>query len=172
MISKDTLAGWEIVVIEDEPDNREVVARILQFCGATVHIANNGKHGLALIDSLALVPTLIVLDISMPAMDGWETIKRIREDPALHQIPVVAVTAHAMQGDRERILAAGFDLHIPKPIEVHSFIEGIAKVVPPPATTEATQDQPPATDKPSTTEATEDKSAVAHVALDEKGTGP
>ncbi len=102
-----------IALIEDNEDNRLLLQVML---GETYELAEypTGPTGLAGIR--ARRPDLLLLDISLPGMDGLEVLAELRADPALANLPVIALTAHAMTGDRERLLAAGFDEYISKPI--------------------------------------------------------
>src|SRR5690606_32880896 len=99
-IRRDILQGWEVVVIDDEPDSLEVASRILRFYGANVYTASNGKEGLELIRHHR--PKFVISDLSMPVMDGWEMLFEIQQDRHIAQIPIIALTAHAMMGDRTR----------------------------------------------------------------------
>ncbi len=102
-----------IAVVEDNEDNRLLVSAILGDAYAIVEYAS-GREALA---GLSRDPAdLVLLDISLPEMDGEEVLRRIRSTPAISRMPVVALTAHAMAGDRERYLAAGFDAYLSKPI--------------------------------------------------------
>lgn len=101
-----------ILYIEDTADNRDLVTQILETEYA-VHTAVNGEEGIAL--ARALQPDLILMDISLPVMDGLTCTRHLREDPQLRGVPVVALTAHCMVGDRERALAAGCDDFLSKP---------------------------------------------------------
>lgn len=114
---------WVVVLVDDHEDNIVVARTALEFYGATVHTALDGAEGLELI--AAVQPNLILLDLSMPIMDGWEMFRRVRERPELAEVPVVALTAHAMDGDRERVLKAGFDGYIAKPFNVVGFVGDI-----------------------------------------------
>lgn len=102
-----------IAVIEDNPDNRLLLQAIL---GDAYDIAEYDNGTDALVGMRASPPNVVLLDISLPAMDGNEILARIRADATLKQVPVIALTAHAMTGDREKYLAAGFDEYITKPI--------------------------------------------------------
>lgn len=102
-----------IAVIEDNPDNRLLVRAILEDRYELVEF-ETGKKALAAIP--ADPPDLVLLDISLPEMDGGEVLERIRAIEGLEGLPVIALTAHAMLGDRERFLAAGFDEYVSKPI--------------------------------------------------------
>lgn len=117
------LRGWDVVIVDDEEDSLEVAEILLTELGATVHTAINGQEGLALIRRV--LPQLVISDLSMPVMDGWGLIFEMRKDPALRAIPALALTAHAMLGDRERTLAAGFQDYLTKPIEAQPFIRDL-----------------------------------------------
>jgi CheY-like chemotaxis protein len=117
------LRGWDVVIVDDEEDSLEVAEILLLELGATVHTATNGKDGVALIRQVR--PQLVISDLSMPIMDGWGLIFEMRKDPDLRNIPALALTAHAMQGDRERTLAAGFQDYLTKPIEAKPFIRDL-----------------------------------------------
>jgi CheY-like chemotaxis protein len=97
----------------------------LSFYGAKVYTAQDGVEGLRILQTVT--PTFILLDLSMPHMDGWEMLKELRKDPRWSHIPVIALTAHAMTGDRDRVLDAGFDDYIAKPFHLTTFIEDIRR---------------------------------------------
>jgi CheY-like chemotaxis protein len=120
-IPPDLLKGWDIIVIDDEPDSLEVARYILDFYGATVHTATNGKEGIALVKQVR--PRFVISDLSMPEMDGWEFMHVLKTTVATGDIPVVALTAHAMKGDRERAIAAGFHNYITKPLTADTFMD-------------------------------------------------
>ena len=102
-----------IAVVEDNADNRLLLQAILEECYSLTEYTT----GSAALEGLTRqVPDLILLDISLPGMDGLEVLQHIRADARLQNIPVIALTAHAMAGDRERFLAAGFDGYLTKPI--------------------------------------------------------
>jgi len=102
-----------IALVEDNPDNRLLVQAILDDVYEIVEY----ETGVAALEGLAtFVPDLVLLDISLPEMDGTEVLRRIRQDPRLDAVPVIALTAHAMAGDRERFLADGFNDYLTKPI--------------------------------------------------------
>jgi CheY-like chemotaxis protein len=103
----------KIAVIEDNPDNRLLLRAILED---RYEIADY-ESGFEALKSLSVQsPDLVLLDISLPEMDGTEVLKKIRGEPALSKLPVIALTAHAMSGDREKYLALGFDNYVAKPI--------------------------------------------------------
>jgi two-component system cell cycle response regulator DivK len=102
-----------IAVVEDNADNRLLLQAILEGLYDVVEYENGAD---ALAGLAASLPSLVLLDISLPGMDGNEILSRIRKNEALKQLPVIALTAHAMSGDREKYLAAGFNDYITKPI--------------------------------------------------------
>ncbi len=108
-----------ILVIEDNPFNLELVTDLLEAFGYTVLAARDGARGIELVRQEKL--DLIICDIQMPGMDGYEVAAYLKRDPMLSRIPLVAVTALAMVGDREKVLSAGFDGYIDKPISPEIF---------------------------------------------------
>jgi two-component system cell cycle response regulator len=114
-------------VIEDNPTNLELMVYLLSTCGHEVLEAHEGADGLQRAKSDT--PDLVLLDIHMPHMDGYEVARRLRADPKCSRIPLVAVTALAMVGDREKILASGFNGYIAKPIEAERFLSQVTEFV-------------------------------------------
>ncbi len=110
-----------VAVVEDNADNRLLVRAILEdeFEVTEYETGAEALEGLP-----AELPDLVLLDISLPGMDGTEVLRRMKEDERLESVPVVALTAHAMAGDRERFLAAGFDEYLTKPIVDESVLMG------------------------------------------------
>jgi two-component system cell cycle response regulator DivK len=102
-----------VAVVEDNPDNRLLLRA---FLGDLYRIVEYENGPAALAGFRAEVPDAVLMDVSLPGMDGLEVLARVRADAALKGLPVIALTAHAMQGDRERFLAAGFDDYVAKPI--------------------------------------------------------
>lgn len=121
------LAGQTILVVDDEPDNLEVVAVLLQLCDADVLTAGNGQEALTLIRKYQ--PKFIICDLSMPVMSGWEMMHILKNDDAIKDTPVIALTAHAMTGDRQRALAAGFHNYLSKPLQPETFIRDLLQLV-------------------------------------------
>jgi len=119
-LPNDLLAGWPVLIVDDEEDSLEVASFILGFYGAEVHIARNGREGLAVARQVR--PEFILSDLSMPDMDGWEMLRELSMTPATQHIPVIALTAHAMRGDRERAIGAGFHNYLTKPLTAKTFI--------------------------------------------------
>jgi CheY-like chemotaxis protein len=117
------LVGWKILVIDDEQDSADVATRVLRFYGAQVTTACNGKEGLELVRKVQ--PRLVISDLSMPVLDGWGVIAAMKNDRSLMDIPAIALTAHAMSGDRERAIAAGFHNYLSKPLTPVSFVQDL-----------------------------------------------
>lgn len=120
-------AGWVVLIIDDTPDNLTVAMTALKFHGAEVHTARSGETGLDLLQTIR--PTLILLDIRMPFMDGWTTFRILRDNPVTARIPVIAITAYAMEGDQEKTLEAGFDGYISKPFDMFTFVSTIDQIL-------------------------------------------
>lgn len=112
-----------ILIIEDNPENMQLMMYLLTAFGHTVLETTLGEKGLRLAKEES--PDLILCDLHMPGMDGYEVAKRLKLDPQLAAIPLVAVTAYAMVGDREKVLAAGFNGYISKPINPELFVSEI-----------------------------------------------
>ncbi len=127
MIPDNLLEGWDIAVLDDEEDSLEVAEIILTEYGATVHTAMDGQEGLDIVRRVK--PRFVISDLSMPTMDGWGFINSIRNDPELASIPVIALTEHAMVGDRERAVAAGFHNYLTKPLTVDTFMADLVKLL-------------------------------------------
>jgi CheY-like chemotaxis protein len=108
-----------ILLVEDVEDNRALARFLLEADGHEVEEAVTGAE--ALEKAAAMPPDLVLMDLSLPEMDGWEATRRLLADPATAGVPIVAVTAHAMAGDRERVLAAGFRGYVAKPLDVGTF---------------------------------------------------
>jgi CheY-like chemotaxis protein len=116
-----------ILLVEDNEMNRDMLSRRLARRGHEVLIAFDGGEGVA--RASADLPDLILMDMSLPVLDGWEATRRIKADPATSKIPLIALTAHAMAGDREHALAAGCDDYDTKPIELDRLVEKIAALL-------------------------------------------
>ena len=110
----------KILLVEDNEMNRDMLSRRLQRRGHDLVVAGDGAAGVAKARSEA--PDLILMDMSLPVLDGWEATRQIKADPATGDIPIIALTAHAMSADREKALAAGCDDYDTKPIEFPRLI--------------------------------------------------
>jgi CheY-like chemotaxis protein len=108
-----------ILVVEDNERNLKLLRDVLEYAGYDVRAARTAEDGIAL--AVSEPPDLVLMDLQLPGIDGMEALRRLRETPRTAGIPVVAVTAQAMKQDRERILRAGFDGYLEKPISVRAF---------------------------------------------------
>ena len=115
-----------ILLVEDDEMNRDMLSRSLRRRGFRVTEAVDGRQGVRLGNEAR--PDLILMDLSLPEIDGWEAIRRLKGDPATQAIPVVALTAHAMSADRESALAAGADDYDTKPIDLNRLLAKIEKL--------------------------------------------
>jgi two-component system, cell cycle response regulator DivK len=109
----------QILYIEDNPDNRTLVRRVLQSEGYVVREAPDGRTGLQM--AAEQRPDLVLMDINLPEVDGYEITARLKQLTGMSQVPVIAVTANVMKGDREKTLAAGCDGYIQKPIDIDTL---------------------------------------------------
>jgi two-component system, cell cycle response regulator DivK len=105
----------KILLVEDNEMNRDMLSRRLSRKGHEVFIATDGAEGVD--KALSKMPDLILMDMSLPVLDGWEATRQLKAKPETQHIPVIALTAHAMAGDREKCLAAGCDEYDTKPVE-------------------------------------------------------
>jgi two-component system, cell cycle response regulator DivK len=117
----------KILIAEDNAVNRELLRELLEMCGYTVVEACDGEEALRIIEQTQ--PDLVLLDIGMPLLDGFGVIRKIRENPRFASMPVVAVTAYAMQGDREKILSSKFDGYLSKPVDARSLVQELDRVL-------------------------------------------
>jgi two-component system cell cycle response regulator DivK len=118
----------KILYVEDNDDNVYMLKNRLTRAGFTVVIATNGVQGVAMAASEH--PDLIIMDLTLPDTDGWEATQRIKADPATTHIPIVALTANAMAGDREKAIAAGCDDFDTKPVEMPRLLDKIRALAP------------------------------------------
>lgn len=118
-----------VLIIEDKQANLDLMSYLLQAFGHTVYTAMDGEEGLAAVQRDT--PDLIVCDIHLPGTDGYEVARQLDANPTLRHIPLIAVTALAMVGDREKVLSAGFDGYISKPIAPESFVSQVDAFLPP-----------------------------------------
>ena len=117
--------GKSILLVEDNLHNRRIFSGVLAYHGFVVHEATDGEE--AIQKATELVPDLILMDLSLPVLDGWTATRRIKDIPALTKVPIIALTAHAMSGDEERARASGCDGYLSKPISLTSFLETVEK---------------------------------------------
>ena len=121
----------KILLVEDNEMNRDMLSRRLQRRGHEVLVAVDGADGLEI--AHRDLPELILMDMSLPVLEGWEATRQLKADPATSGIPVIALTAHAMSEDRERALAAGCDDYDTKPVELPRLVSKIDALLKPPA---------------------------------------
>jgi len=126
-ITSKLLKGWDVLVVDDEPDSLLVARSLLQMCGANVQTASNGKEGFEVAQKLR--PQFIISDLSMPVMSGWQMLHMLKNNLATREIPVIALTAHAMAGDRQRAIEVGFHNYLVKPLRPESFINDLLKLL-------------------------------------------
>ena len=118
----------KILYVEDNDDNIYVVKNRMARAGFTVLVATDGAQGVTM--AIAEKPDIILMDMSLPVLDGWEATRRIKAAPETRHIPVIALTAHAMTGDREKALAAGCNDFDTKPVELTRLLGKIHALVP------------------------------------------
>jgi CheY-like chemotaxis protein len=121
------LSAWNVVIVDDEPDNRGLLEFVLSSYHATVRTAESAQQCLALMEQE--YPTILLADVQMPGISGIELLEQVREHPGWPKIPAIAITAYTMPGDRERILAAGFDGYIAKPLTVMGLVDELQALV-------------------------------------------
>lgn len=113
----------KILIIEDNELNRDMLSRRLQRYGYEIILAVDGQEGINVTQEK--LPDLILMDMSLPILDGWEVTKILKKDPKTKHIPVIALTAHAMIGDKEKALDAGCDDYDTKPVDMPRLLEKI-----------------------------------------------
>ncbi len=121
------LSNWKVMIVDDEPDNRGILEFVLTNYKAEVRCAESAQECLKMMEEES--PTLLLADIQMPGMSGEELLAKVREKDSWHDMPVIAITAYAMPGDRERFLAAGFDGYIAKPLSVMELADELKKII-------------------------------------------
>jgi two-component system, cell cycle response regulator DivK len=112
-----------LLIIEDNDENRDALARRLQRRGFEVVTASDGEQGVAMAKSEA--PDLILMDMNMPVLDGWQASRRLRTDPAMKKVPIIGLTAHALSGDREKAIQAGCSDYHTKPVDFEQLISQV-----------------------------------------------
>jgi CheY-like chemotaxis protein len=123
-----TAVTAHILIVEDNPQSLELMTYLLGAAGHTVHTAQSGVQ--ALHAALSRRPDLVLLDLQLPDLDGYEVLRALRDDKRCAALKIIAVTAVAMVGDRERTLTAGFDHYVPKPINPRTFVAEIENWLP------------------------------------------
>jgi two-component system cell cycle response regulator DivK len=118
----------KILLVEDNPENRDMLSRRLIRKGFELCFAGDGATAVS--NAALESPDLILMDLSLPVIDGWEATRRIKADPETSRIPIIALTAHAMSGDRERALSAGCNDYDTKPVDLPRLLAKIADLLP------------------------------------------
>jgi two-component system, cell cycle response regulator DivK len=117
------MLGERVLIVEDNEKNMKLVRDVLQASGYSTFEATTGEQAVEL--ALVHEPALVLMDVQLPGIDGVETLEKLRQDERTSSIPVLALTAQAMSGDRERFLEAGFDGYLAKPVDVGALIEAV-----------------------------------------------
>jgi CheY-like chemotaxis protein len=120
--------NWNVLIVEDEYDSIQVMTRVLTHHGATVYVARNGRECLRILKDFT--PSVILMDLDMPIMDGWETLAQIRANPGTKHLPVVAITAYHSANVAEDAARAGFNDYFPKPVSIRSIMPRLEQIVP------------------------------------------
>lgn len=118
---------WRVLVVEDQDDSIQVVSQILQHYDIDVYVARNGRECLEMLPNIH--PTVVITDLAMPEMDGWQMLSELRGQPETAQLIVVAITAYHSVNVAEDALAAGFNAYFAKPIAAASFVSELAALV-------------------------------------------
>jgi CheY-like chemotaxis protein len=121
------MTGNKILIIEDNPLNLELAADLLEANGFIVHSAQTAEEGLRM--ARELLPDLVLMDFSLPDMDGLSAAKKLKADPVTRHLTVVSLTAHAMKGDEQIALNAGCDGYLTKPIDTRTFVATVTKFI-------------------------------------------
>jgi CheY-like chemotaxis protein len=117
----------KILIVEDNPKNMRLIKMVLGNKGYSLLEATDGEEALAI--AIEGRPDLIIMDIQLPKMDGLEVTRRLRQTPGFSQVPIIALTASAMEGDRDKIIKAGCDVYVSKPIDTHQLPELVAEML-------------------------------------------
>ncbi len=128
-MSKTDLSAWHFVIVEDDPNNLAVLEAVLDHYHARVTSALSAKDALNTLNELKTVPQAIITDISMPMMDGIELLHKIKAMPFFVNATTIALTANAMPRDRDRLLDAGFDGYIAKPLNAATLMQEIVDIM-------------------------------------------
>lgn len=126
-MDSSTPSGHRLLLVEDNEDNRTIYSTLLRHLGYEVIEAQNGVQAIELARSER--PDLILMDISIPEMDGWEATRILRGDPVTKDVPIVALTAHALEDDRERAAEVGFSSYLAKPIEPRAVLAEVRRLI-------------------------------------------
>jgi two-component system cell cycle response regulator DivK len=132
MAEADRGTGCDVLLVDDEADNREVYAQYLTYSGCRVETAADGEEALAKVADLQ--PRVIIMDMALPRLDGWEATRRLKADPATRHIPVLALSAHVLPELKRKALEAGVDAYLIKPLAPGDLLEAIRRHMDGPST--------------------------------------
>lgn len=118
---------YSVLLVEDNPHNRKIFSGMLTHSGFAVVEAEDGHQALAAVEKQ--LPDVILMDLSIPGIDGWEVTRRLKADARTQAVPIIALTAHAMRGDEERARAAGCDHYLAKPISPKKVVAEVRKIL-------------------------------------------
>ena len=116
-----------VLIAEDNPVNRELLCELLENRGYAVTEASDGQEAMNMVESI--LPDILLLDIGMPVLDGYAVARKVRNNPKFAAMPILAITAYAMQGDREKILDSGFDGYLSKPINAAALVQELDRLL-------------------------------------------
>jgi CheY-like chemotaxis protein len=116
-----------VLIAEDNPVNRELLCELLENRGYAVAEASDGQEAMKMVESIR--PDILLLDIGMPVLDGYAVARKVRDNPKFAAMPILAITAYAMQGDREKILDSGFDGYLSKPINAAALAQELDRLL-------------------------------------------
>ncbi len=122
-----SIKNWNVLVVEDEADSQEVVQSILQISGIRSTGVPTAENALEVLEDVQ--PTLIVIDLALPGLNGWQLIERVRADPSVQHLPCVAITAYHSAEVAQQAIAAGFNAYFSKPIDATSFVRELEIIV-------------------------------------------
>jgi CheY-like chemotaxis protein len=126
-IAMTNVRGLSVLMVDDVEDNRDVFAQFFEFKGCRVQMAIDGDEAVA--KAIAFQPDVVVMDLGMPRVDGWEATRRLKADPRTRRIPIVVVSAHAFRDAQDRAFAAGADLFLAKPIDPQDLLQEVHEVL-------------------------------------------
>jgi CheY-like chemotaxis protein len=121
------MSNGRVLLVEDNLDNLELVQFLLERAGFEVTAARTGREGLDI--ARRDLPDLVLMDLTLPEVDGWTAARELKSDPQTAAIPLIAITAHTLPGDRKRALDSGFNGYLSKPINIHTFPQTIAAAI-------------------------------------------
>lgn len=121
--------GKTVLLVEDNPHNRKIFSGMLTHSGFAVVEAEDGHAALAAMAPEKALPDVILMDLSIPGVDGWDVTRRLKSDARTRVVPIIALTAHAMRGDEERARAAGCDHYLAKPISPKKVVEEVRNIL-------------------------------------------